>query len=166
MDTPANSKPEKPGAHPAPVEIKFQNGQKDVISFPDLDVFERERAVQLLAEGRTAELVMLCIRRNAAFVKTLDPVSYLDLIKPSINAVFPWALVVAARDPILGLKWGPIILEMAKLLQSSPSETLSTTDTAASMDGNGTSKTPAPEASAAATGAPAPATPPAASPAS
>jgi hypothetical protein len=105
----------------APPKIRYKNGNEEKIVFPELDIFQRQQFVTLLCEGKTPELVMLCVNRNAAWMRNLDYSCYLELARYFINSNFHWALEIATHDPIMGLKVGPLMMQMATVLKLLPS---------------------------------------------
>jgi hypothetical protein len=150
-----------PAVTPAlPPAVKYKNGQVEHLVFTELDVFELYQFIDLLVAGRTPEIVQLCARRQAEWVKSLDFPTYLALAKYFINANFQKAVEIATSDPIAGLKVGPLLMQMGTLLKTLP-DTSSAEISAASaitlppaeQNGSSSPTTPAPSAAVAPTGA-------------
>jgi hypothetical protein len=155
-----------PAVTPAlPPAVKYKNGQVEHLVFTELDVFELYQFIDLLVAGRTPEIVQLCARRQAEWVKSLDFPTYLALAKYFINANFQKAVEIATSDPIAGLKVGPLLMQMGAMLQKIPAVTMppessaeisptsAATLTPAAPSGSSSSTAPAPTAAAAPTGA-------------
>jgi len=131
-----------------PPAIRYKNGNSERMDFRELDVFERHTFVNLLCAGNTPELVMLCLDRDRNWMRQLDPACYLELSKYFINANFHWALEIALHDPIMGLKVGPLMAEMGRVLGLLGSRTSANTRIGDSPAGSEPPTTPAPAASA------------------
>lgn len=150
------------------VTINYQSGQSESLACAELDIFERYQFVDLLVAGKTPEIVMLCTKRNADWLRSLKPACVLELAKKFIGENFPHAMAIAKSDPIAGLKVGNVLHGMAKFFRtteelgapspfvgSAPSTTSSPGPESGAASGSASPTTPAPAAAAAATPAPA-----------
>ncbi|HEY1791568.1 MAG TPA: hypothetical protein VGG34_01505 [Opitutaceae bacterium] len=135
-----------PLAEVPPPTLRFKNGQSELIRWTELGIAERHAFTNLLAEGRTPEIVLLCTKRNAAWMESLDFDSYLELAKYFLKRNFRWALAIVTHDPVMGLKCGTLILAIQ--ISSGLSTSSAPTPAGASTDGKETPGAPAPAASA------------------
>lgn len=134
-----------------PFPIKYKNGQMEQLTLPDLPTSKLLVFTKLLCEERQIEAMGLALERNQAWVDSLTFDCYNATIKLLIRQNFPSMVELAAHDPIIGLRVGPIITGMAMLLKFEPGKGFVTTSDHALGSGNETQKSPAPAASAGAT---------------
>jgi len=132
-----------------PTEITYQNGQKEALTFAPLSITERYKFIDLLVAGETPHLVALCTRRKIEWVESLDPECFLELASGFLKANFPMAMRIAEKDPIAGLKVGPLMMQIGRVLSLLPSPSSASTPAPSAGSGADSPTTPAPAAAAA-----------------
>jgi hypothetical protein len=146
---------------PEKILIKYKNGLQEALTFEPLSNTELYKFIDHLVTGETPAIVALNTRRSIEWVNSLDLDCFLDLASQFVKENFQLAMRIAMRDPIAGLKVGPLLAEMGRVLSLIPGMPSALTLAPAAPSGTISPTEPAPAASPGATPAPATLTVPA-----
>ena len=129
--------------------IKYANGQTETLALRELSITELYQFIDLVAAGKTPDIIALTCDRNLAWVNSLDLDCFADLAAACFKENFRKAVRIAEKDPIAGLKIAPFRLESLRQSLSAVELASTVTPPAAASSGNGSPPTPPPTASAA-----------------
>ncbi len=110
-------------------------GLEESLTFAPLSITERYTFIDHLVAGETPKIVALCARRPLDWVDSLDPECYLDLAARFVRENFSMAMRIAERDPIAGMKVGPLLVRMGNVLSLLPGLPSSPTPGSATTSG-------------------------------
>ena len=154
-----------------PTKIKYlplpgkTEGLEEALTFAPLTITERYKFIDHLVASETPQIVALCTRRKIEWVNSLDFACYLELAKQFIRENFSMAMQIATADPIAGLKVGPLLVQMGRVLSLLPGPSSSPTPSNGATSGSDSPSAPGPAAVPAESGPPSAITLPASSPA-
>lgn len=129
---------------PIPTLIKYLNGQQEALIFEPLSNTELYQFLDFLVAGQTPAIIALNARRSLEWVNSLDLDCFLDLAAQFIRANFPMAMRMALKDPIAGLKFGPMLNRIMNVLGSLPGTPFAPTPGSMAPNGGISPNEPAP----------------------
>ena len=141
--------------------IKYFNGTQEALRLRELSNSELEKFSKLLVSEDTPGIIALCLQRNLEWVDSLTRESYNEASQVLINQNFSATMEMALHNPIVGLRVGPLLNQMALFFELRRLRGSANTPSSAPESGSSSPSEPAPSASAARTGTESTATPPA-----